>query len=421
MIKGKYLTTVIFIVFTLFVSCKIETDWIEFRGNMGQGATENTLSVPLAVKWKLKLQESEERATSFNPPVIIGNTIYFGSTDGNFYALDIESGYMNWVFKTSGQINSIPYGDEENVYFGSNDGYVYAVSQKEGTEQWRFPANSTIQSIVTKYNGMIAFTSDAIYNYPGATYFLSEDGIEQHKIPNPVWSYHTFQIYDDYMYFAPGPMDIPHSFGVYNMISNSYEWIIETWTIGASWYSFPAVKDKFLYYSTCERSGTVFILKYFAVDRITGSTVWEYTTESDFGQNVYEPANVLLRRNIESLDYLAPAIWNNLVIYTSGDTIVRAFHLNSENYFGDIAWENKFEYITSSAPTVAGDRIYFGLRGDDFPEGDPPKLICLSAHNGNELWQIDLEGAVLSAPVISGKWIVFGTDENYFYVLEEVY
>ncbi len=100
---------------------------------------------------------------------------------------------------------------------------------------------------------------------------------------------------------------------------------------------------------------------------------------------------------------------------------MRAFHLNSENYFGDIAWENKFEYITSSAPTVAGDRIYFGLRGDDFPEGDPPKLICLSAHNGNELWQIDLEGAVLSAPVISGKWIVFGTDENYFYVLEEVY
>ena len=149
--------------------------------------------------------------------------------------------------------------------------------------------------------------------------------------------------------------------------------------------------------------------------------MWVHTTESEFGMHVNEPAYVLLNKNKELLDYLAPAIWNNLVIYTSGDTIVRAFNLNSSSFSGEIAWEKKFEYITSSAPTIAGDRVYFGLRGDDFPGGDPPKLVCLAANNGNVLWQVDLEGAVLSAPVISGKWIVFGTDENYFYVLEEVY
>ena len=31
------------------------------------------------------------------------------------------------------------------------------------------------------------------------------------------------------------------------------------------------------------------------------------------------------------------------------------------------------------------------------------------------------EGALLSAPVIAGRWMVFGTDRNFFYVLEEVY
>ena len=42
-------------------------------------------------------------------------------------------------------------------------------------------------------------------------------------------------------------------------------------------------------------------------------------------------------------------------------------------------------------------------------------------HNGRLLWEMELEGALLSAPVIAGKWMVFGTDRNYFYVLEEVY
>lgn len=33
---------------------------------------------------------------------------------------------------------------------------------------------------------------------------------------------------------------------------------------------------------------------------------------------------------------------------------------------------------------------------------------------------MDIDGALLSPPVIAGKWIVFGTDKNYVYVLEEL-
>ena len=34
---------------------------------------------------------------------------------------------------------------------------------------------------------------------------------------------------------------------------------------------------------------------------------------------------------------------------------------------------------------------------------------------------MELEGAVLSAPVVAGKHLIFGTDQNYFYVMEEVF
>jgi len=37
------------------------------------------------------------------------------------------------------------------------------------------------------------------------------------------------------------------------------------------------------------------------------------------------------------------------------------------------------------------------------------------------LWQMEIEGSILSAPVIAGKRVIFGTDKNIFYVLERVF
>jgi outer membrane protein assembly factor BamB len=129
-------------------------------------------------------------------------------------------------------------------------------------------------------------------------------------------------------------------------------------------------------------------------------------------------AEALLARNLRLLDFMAPAVWKGLVIYASGDTAVRAFRAGT----GELAWKRSFDQLTSSAVTVAGNRLYLGLRGDEPGYGDrTPRLVCLSARNGRVLWDMEVEGALLSAPVIAGKWMVFGTDRNFFYVLEEVF
>jgi len=129
-------------------------------------------------------------------------------------------------------------------------------------------------------------------------------------------------------------------------------------------------------------------------------------------------AEGLLARNLRVLDFLAPALWKGLVIYASGDCAVRAFRAAT----GELAWERRFDQLASSSVTVAGNRVYLGLRGEPSGFGrSPPRLVCLAARNGRVLWQMEVEGALLSAPVIAGKWMVFGTDRNFFYVLEEVY
>lgn len=418
----------------LLASCRSRVNWIMFRGEQGRGATHNAVFPPLGTKWKLKLQTEEKVNPAFNPSIVVGDTIYFGSPDGNFYALDIESGYMRWVFKTEGIINSIPFADREKVYFGSNDGKVYAVDQKTGKQVWSFQTESTVQSTVVRYKDTIAFTSDG-----GSAYYLSPEGALLHKVPNPVWHYDTFQIYENVVYFAPGPLNQPHSLGAFDLETRNYLWVLNTYALNATWFSFPALRGDRLFFSTCEPLGDVWQLSYYAFDRRTGRLIWKQEDISYWPDDSRADPNELFIQNLRLLDYMAPSLWRNLVIYTSGDSAVRAYRAGN----GDLAWERRFDAPTSSAPTVAGDRVYFGLRGEGDGRGldaasgrggpalgsasgpaagsRPPRLVCLSARNGSRLWEMELEGNLLSAPVVSGKWVIFGTDRNFFYVLEELF
>ena len=129
----------------------------------------------------------------------------------------------------------------------------------------------------------------------------------------------------------------------------------------------------------------------------------------------------LFEDSLELLDYLAPALWRDLVIYSSGDNVLRAF----KGKTGTSAWRREFLQPASSSPIVAGDRVYVGLRGsldeETLEKPYPSLLVCLSARTGKVLWEFETDGDILSAPVIAGGWIIFGTDNSYFYVLEEVF
>ncbi|MBT3273004.1 MAG: PQQ-binding-like beta-propeller repeat protein [Spirochaetales bacterium] len=410
----------IILLATIFGSCGSGSDWLAYRGKQGRGFTTTSIQPPIAVKWKHHLQPQAGSSLSFNPPVVLDDTIYFGSDDGNFYALDIESGYMRWVFPTDGPINSVPAVDENNVYFGSNDGSFYGVERKTGEFLWSFDTGRTVASSTVRYENSVIFTSDV-----GATYFFDPDGFEQFNIPNFTWLRHTFQMYDDVMYFAPGPAQNPRSLGAYDTVTKSYLWTLNTVGDNAVWYSFPALKGKYLFYGTAGFPSAPGDLTFYALDRQTGEILWENVDSSNIGIRTNVDTFRYFQNNLEVLDYMAPSLWKNLVIFTSGDTTVRAFSQNS----GATAWEHVFQYPTSSPPTVAKDRIYFGVHGDNLSGLSnldqigytAPKIVCLSARTGKTLWELEIEGSILSGPVIAGKWIIFGTDKNVFYVLEEVF
>ena len=71
-------------------------------------------------------------------PVVAESKVYFGSGDGNLYALDAASGELRWKFSTGDVVHASPAYAAGTLYFGSWDSYFYAVDAGTGKEKWRF-------------------------------------------------------------------------------------------------------------------------------------------------------------------------------------------------------------------------------------------------------------------------------------------
>jgi outer membrane protein assembly factor BamB len=89
--------------------------------------------------------------------------IYFGSGDGNVYALNAATGLLKWKFKTKGVVHSSPALWNDMLYVGSWDANLYALDAKTGNEKWRFKTNADsvyhqmegIQASPVVHNGIV--------------------------------------------------------------------------------------------------------------------------------------------------------------------------------------------------------------------------------------------------------------------------
>jgi len=71
-------------------------------------------------------------------PTLANAKVYFGSGDGNVYALDAETGVLQWKFATKDVVHSSPAVVDRTVYVGSWDSYLYAIDAESGQQRWAF-------------------------------------------------------------------------------------------------------------------------------------------------------------------------------------------------------------------------------------------------------------------------------------------
>lgn len=76
-------------------------------------------------------------------PVLVEDTLYYGTDEGLFLALDSQTGLKKWQYKTSHsmggkKIFSSPAIHEDMVIFGAYDGNLYALDRFYGSIKWVF-------------------------------------------------------------------------------------------------------------------------------------------------------------------------------------------------------------------------------------------------------------------------------------------
>jgi outer membrane protein assembly factor BamB len=75
-------------------------------------------------------------------PIVVKDTIYFGSSDGKLYALDAVKGQERWApFDTGGKIKiwTSPAVEDGVVYVSNYDRKLFAVSSADGSSVWQEP------------------------------------------------------------------------------------------------------------------------------------------------------------------------------------------------------------------------------------------------------------------------------------------
>ena len=73
-------------------------------------------------------------------PAVANGMVYFGSGDGNVYAVDAETGLLRWKFPTKDVVHSSPAVVDNTVYIGSWDSNLYAIDAETGLQRWAFQA-----------------------------------------------------------------------------------------------------------------------------------------------------------------------------------------------------------------------------------------------------------------------------------------
>ncbi len=88
------------------------------------------------------------------------NIAYFGSWDGNVYAVDTSNGNVKWIFETGWGIDTTPAVSDDIVFVGSMDNNFYAIDKENGDLKWFFTCLAGIHSLPVLYGEFVFFGSD---------------------------------------------------------------------------------------------------------------------------------------------------------------------------------------------------------------------------------------------------------------------
>jgi outer membrane protein assembly factor BamB len=389
------------------------------------------------MKWKFA---TGDRIVS--SPVWNDGVIYFGSDDGNLYAVDAATGGQNWKYSTRGPVPSTPAVGGGLVYFASYDGNFYAVDAHSGKMNWKFSTGGERRFEAKGLHGMQPKNQtfpdpyDVYLSSPvvarGAVYFGSGDGhlYALDALSGELrWKFQT----GDVIHASPAYAD-----GVVYVGSwDSFFYAIDAATGREKWrfkggedpdihnqvgfQSSPSVVDGVVY-TGCRDSNV------YALEAATGKEKWRVFNQMSWVNS-------------------APAVVKGKVLYATSDSSL--FHA-VDVAAGKPVFKQQLKSYVFSSPAVAGDVVYVGvlngtLEARDLNTGDLLWDFQTEASRRNAGWALTADrkfnspmlfasgwsegpivgairefsvGSIFSSPLIVNGVVYVGSADGFLYALE---
>lgn len=204
-------------------------------------------------------------------PAVSNGKVYFGSGDGNVYAVDEQTGQLQWKFPTKDVVHSSPAVANNTVYIGSWDSYLYAIDAETGQLRWSFKSgeDNTIHNQVG-FQSSPAVADGTVYIGCRDAHVYAIDAATGRK----KWDYPTSK---SWVNATPAVRDGL----VYAATSDSSRFFALDANTGRLRFNFDA---KSYMFSSAALAGDLAYVgdhngKLYAIDAKSGKLAWEFQTE----------------------------------------------------------------------------------------------------------------------------------------------
>lgn len=324
-----------------------------FRGNPQHTGIYDGPGVPAfsKVKWKF-----HTKGMVFSSPAIANGNAYVGSTDGNVYAVNLETGEQKWKFTTQARVNSSPAVANGTVFFGSYDGNLYAVDGAGGKLKWKFQTEGERRFAAKHIHGSLP---------------LAE------TMPDPFDFYLSSPVvWNGTVYFGSGDGNI------YALAADSGK-VVWKFKTGNVVHASPAISEGVLFVGSWDTY-------FYALDASTGKEKWRFKTGEDH--------DIHNQEGIAS----SAAIADGMVYFGCRDSNVYAL----DERTGEKRWAfyNKGSWVVGS-PAVREGKVYFAT-------ADTALVHAVDAKSGAELFSLKFNWLFYSSPAIAGDTLYIGSESG---------
>ncbi len=325
-----------------------------FRGNLAHTGVYNAPGVQNFARIKWKFQTGGQVIAS---PAVVDGTAYVASTDGNLYAVGLESGALKWKLELGVRATASPAVDRGVIYLGTYSGRFYAVDALSGKLKWKF------QTLGER-------------RFAGKHLHGSEPAGE--TMPDPFDFYLSSPaVSGDAVYFGSGDGNVY----ALDAATGALKWKFHT---GDVVHASPAILNNTLFIGSWDSY-------FYALDASTGKEKWRFKTGED-----HEIANQV---GIQS----SAAVADGTVFFGCRDSNLYA--LNADTGQKKWVFNNKGSWVITS-PAVKDGKVYFAT-------SDSSTFYALDAKTGTALFSLNFNHwPIFSSPAIAGGILYVGTHQG---------